>query len=197
MQLSATLNCNSEDTSIKNVFHCATGGMPSLLVSSRTSFSLSVSEIAVYCIIKTLFSKVSSIKFCCHVSVTAYIPLPQGSVSLCDSLQSSGQRGQTLGLSWWTNSATGPSSGHNRPQIPENTCPDHIKVRQTQLTSSGVVSQESDTDLTFFDGYFLVPLAGGTCRGVSCASPRVWRPPGSSRTCRCLTFPCQKMTWNW
>lgn len=151
---------------LKSVFHCATGGMPSLLVSSRSSFSLSVSEIAVYCIIKTLFSEVSSIKFRCHVSVAAYLPLPQGSVPLCDSLQSSGQRGQTLGLSWWTNSATGPSTGHHRPQIPENTCPDHIKVRQAQLVSSGIVSQVSGAQShrpDLFDSYFLVFLWQVAC----------------------------------
>lgn len=76
--------------------------------------------------------------------------LPQVGGSLCDSLQSSGQRGQTLGLSWWTKSATGSSTGSYRPEIPENTCPDYTQVRhKNNLSKSGVQSNLTLTSLAF------------------------------------------------
>ncbi len=67
---------------------------------------------------------------------------------------------------------------------------------KAQSTGSAGVSAHGVLSLSAIK-IFSVSLVGGTCRGVSCVSRRVWRPPGSSRTCRCSTFLCQRLTWRW
>ena len=108
-----------------------------------------------------LYSELTSTNTIQTVSVRVKCVLSQVSVSLCDSLQSPGQWGQTLGLPRWTKSATGPSTGCHRPEISENGRPDHTQVGPT-CSQSGKEKLKTGCDL--LNNYFL-----GSFRQVACA----------------------------